>query len=83
MQPSIYNYYISKNGVNLFFNGITERFFTVSDANASQFKKIIETPDLYKDQYPSFIKKMGNICSKNNPDSYFEKEIINTYITRA
>lgn len=72
MQPSIYNYYISKNGVNLFFNGITERFFTVSDTNASQFKKIIETPDLYKDQYPSFIKKMqdeGFIVNDLNSDT--------------
>lgn len=60
MKTSQYNYYISLgNGRTLVYNGITQRYFAVSEKNSGAIRKIIENPteenfSLYK----TFLRKM-------------------------
>lgn len=59
MRPSKYNYYIPYKGKYLFFNGISKKFFMVSNEHHKDIEHIICHPELYKKQYASFIQKVS------------------------
>lgn len=60
MKTSKYNYYIPYGDKHIFFNGITKRFFLVSESNKDKFIDIIEHPDnnIYQEKYSPFIERM-------------------------
>jgi len=45
MKPSRYNYYITCKDKEIVFNGITKRFFFLSEKNRSRIVSILNTPD--------------------------------------
>lgn len=62
MKASKYNYFIPYGCKHIFFNGLTSRFFLVSDKNRERFIDIISNPDNngYKEKYAIFLEKMKN-----------------------
>lgn len=58
MKPSAYNYIVPNGEKTIFFNGITESFFEISESNAVKYKEIIQNPSIYADSFSSFIEKM-------------------------
>lgn len=45
MKPSKYNYYIPCKGKEIVFNGITKKFFFLSEKNGSRIVSILKNPD--------------------------------------
>ncbi len=61
MKPSKYNYYLPwEDGRTLFFNGLTKRFFFISDYNKDSTCNLIQNPDTDNAEYTSFYEKMEN-----------------------
>ncbi len=59
MKTSRYNYYLPyKEGKYIFFNGLTKRFFTVSENNYNKFRTILSNPNDYLSKYSTFLDKM-------------------------
>lgn len=59
MKESVYNYYVREGDRTIFYNGRTKRFFSVSEQNSEKIKKILQTPDTYKEKYESFLNRMN------------------------
>lgn len=59
MKTSDYNYFIPYRGKHIFFNGISKRFFIVSDENHEAMEDVVRHPEAYKDVYAPFISKIG------------------------
>lgn len=62
MKTSNYNYFIPYGEKHIIFNGLTKRFFIVSDKNKAQFKEIISNPGKqdYQEKYAPFLERMKN-----------------------
>lgn len=62
MKTSRYNYFIPYGGKHIFFNGLTKRFFFVSNKNHLRFIDIITNPGVekYQEKYTPFLEKMKN-----------------------
>lgn len=58
MKTSKYNYFIPYKGQHIIFNGVSKKFFIVSDRNHKEIKKIISDPVNYKDKFYTFINKI-------------------------
>lgn len=62
MKTSKYNYFIPYGDRHIIFNGLTKRFFLVSDKNNAKFVDIISNPDKedYQKKYAPFLDRMKN-----------------------
>ena len=58
MKESKYNYSLSFDEKQLFFNGRTKKFFLVSQKNKDVYESILKFPDKYNGKYSSFIEKI-------------------------
>ena len=58
MKPSKYNYIIPFGEKYVFFNGVTEKFFLVSNDRLESYRKIISFPEENKDSFGPFLDKM-------------------------
>ena len=60
MKSSAYNYFIPYKGKYICFNGITKRFFLVTEKNFSKFEKVIFHPETieHDERFIPFLKKM-------------------------
>lgn len=58
MKPSKYNYVVPFGEKHIFFNGITQAFFMVSNDHKEAYQTIIENPDDNESDFQPFIKKM-------------------------
>lgn len=58
MKPSRYNYIVEYGDRVIFFNGITEQLFDIPINNRSSYETIISSPDLYSDDFGSFLMKL-------------------------
>lgn len=58
MKPSKYNYIVEYGDRVIFFNGITEQLFDIPINNRSSYETIISSPDLYSDDFGSFLMKL-------------------------
>ena len=68
MKPSKYNYIIQDDNDSVFFNGISETFFRVSNKNRDCCEAIIDNPDAnYKDfkNFIDLIKDYGFVLNDN------------------
>lgn len=59
MKCSNYNICLPFEDGHVIFNGITKRFFRVSNHNRDAFLEILSAPDRYKDQYGKFLERMA------------------------
>ena len=64
MKTSRYNYFIPYGGKHIFFNGLTKRFFFVSNKNHLRFIDIITNPGVekYQEKYGAPDKPCGGLC---------------------
>lgn len=62
MKTSNYNYFIPYGERHIFFNGLTKRFFFISDKNKARFEDIISNPGKqdYQEKYAPFLERMKN-----------------------
>lgn len=60
MKESCYNYYVKDGGRTIFYNGRTKRFFSFSNESSFKVIKILKEPDMYVNQYGSFLAAMQN-----------------------
>ena len=60
MKPSTFNYIIPTEDKSIIYNGISEKFFFVSNENIDRIKTILDNPDLHIDTFQAFIEKMKN-----------------------
>lgn len=58
MRASSYNYQVKEKDTTIFFNGITEAGFRVSNKNADAFSAIIHNPDCQDEEFRPFIERM-------------------------
>lgn len=58
MRASSYNYQVKEKDTTIFFNGITEAGFKVSNKNAEAFSAIINNPDEQDKEFQPFIERM-------------------------
>lgn len=58
MKTSIYNYFIPHKGRHVFFNGLSKKFFLVSEENHEEMEQIVRHPEAYAEMYASFINKI-------------------------
>lgn len=60
MRASKYNYFIPYGDRHIYFNGLTRRFFLVSDKNNARFMDIISNPNHegYQEKYAPFLERM-------------------------
>lgn len=58
MKKSKYNICLPFEGKHIIFNGVTKRFFMVSNQNKEAFLQILSDPDEYTDSYGPFLQRM-------------------------
>lgn len=58
MKPSRYNYIVPFGKKTIFFNGLTEQFFSVQAEHKEAYETILSSPDEYDANVHSFIDKM-------------------------
>lgn len=58
MKPSRYNYIVPFGKKTIFFNGLTEQFFSVQAEHTEAYETILASPDEYDAKVHSFIDKM-------------------------
>lgn len=70
MKPSKYNYIIPFGEKYIFFNGLTEQFFSVQADHRDAYEAILNSPDEYYDKVHSFIErmKMNGFVLENDTD---------------
>lgn len=59
MKPSKYNICLPFNDKYIVFNGITKRFFLLSNKNKDAFLQILNSPDEYQEEFNAFIMQMS------------------------
>lgn len=60
MKTSKYNICLPFEGKHIIFNGVTKRFFMVSNQNKEAFLQILSDPDEYTDSYGPFLISSAN-----------------------
>jgi uncharacterized protein len=60
MKPSKYNICLPYEDKYVIFNGVTKRFFFVSNRNKESFVQILSSPDDYIEDYAPFLKRMAD-----------------------
>lgn len=58
MKPSKYNYIVPFGEKHVFFNGITQAFFMVSNDHKDAYQTILANPDDNESEFQAFIEKM-------------------------
>ena len=60
MKPCRFNYFVEHKGRHVVFNGLTKRFFFVSEKNHLEFERIISAPndEASQKKYVSFLDRM-------------------------
>ena len=58
MKTSKYNICLPIKDKHIIFNGVTKRFFIVSNQNKEAFLQILSDPDEYTDSYGPFLQRM-------------------------
>ena len=88
MKPSTFNYIIPTEDKSIIYNGISEKFFFVSNENIDRIKTILDNPDLHIDTFQAFIEKMKNEGfildnetdeNKNLKEKYLSKRSAKSY----
>lgn len=62
MKPSRYNYYIAYKDKEIVFNGVTKKFFFLSEKNSSRIVSILNKPNSVSGdkRFQPFIEMMKN-----------------------
>lgn len=80
MKPSKYNYIVPNEGKYIFFNGITEAFFEVSEDKLETYEEIISNPTEYLNSFNSFLKTMIEKGFVINEDIDEDKQLENKFL---